>query len=74
MEWKDFAEGAIGAIIGSVLTILGFKSRLDVIEKIVAGIEKDCEELEAETLAMFREIRDDIKGLIAKTGERRSDD
>lgn len=70
-EWTDFVEGGVGAIIGSVLTILGFRSRLDKSEIKQAGIEKDCTELKTEMLAMFSEIRKDIKKLIEKTAQGR---
>lgn len=67
MDWKDCVLGMLGAIIGSVTTALGMGSRIH-------SIEKDCAELKAETLAMFHEIRGDIKDLISKTGERRRED
>lgn len=67
MDWAEYIEGGIGAIIGSALTILGFRSRLD-------GVEKDCMELKTDTNVMLTEIRGDIKKLIEKTGERRKGD
>ena len=59
MDWSDYTQGGIGAIIGSILTVLGFKGRLN-------QVEKDCEALKKESHAMFREIRDDIKQLLGK--------
>jgi hypothetical protein len=73
-EYKEYAEGGIGAIVGSLMTIIGFKSRLDKAEVKQDEIEKDCAELKAETLAMFREIRKNINDLITKTTNRRADD
>lgn len=64
MEWKDYLLGMFGAMIGSVATALGMGSRIH-------GVEKDCAELKKETLAMFHEIRGDIKNLIAKIGDQR---
>lgn len=78
MDWSDYTQGGLGAImgtvVGSVLTVLGFRSRLDKAEVKQAEIEKDCSELKAETLAMFLEIRKDIKNLIERSGERRRED
>lgn len=71
MEWSDYAGGGIGAIFGSLVTILGFRSRLDKAELKQSEVEKDCAELKTETLTMFYEIREDIKKLISKTADRR---
>lgn len=75
MAWSDYTQGGLGAILGSVfgsvLTVFSFRSRLDRAEVKQAEIEKDCAELKAETLAMFYEIRKDIKNLIERSGERR---
>ena len=67
--------GGIGAVIGVVISFLGFKSRLDIMEKRVEnsvsegtchaameGIEKVMD-LQAE---LMTEMRDDIKELIRK--------
>lgn len=54
-------------MIGSVATALGMGSR-------IKAVEKDCEDLKSEALAMFLEIRNDIKNLIEKSGERRKGD
>lgn len=67
ITWTDYTEGGIGAIIGAVLVALGLKSRIN-------NIEKNYHEFKAETQEMFKEIRDDIKTLIEKSAERRSDD
>jgi gas vesicle protein len=67
MEWKDYFIGMLGAIIGSVATALGMGAR-------IKAIEKDCSELKAETLAMFLEIREDVKKLLVKSGNRREGD
>lgn len=74
MNWLEYLEGGIGAVIGSVLTVLGFKSRIDKAEIKQDEIEKDCAELKSETLAMFSVIREDIKRLIEKTARRREGD
>ena len=65
MDWKEYIIGMMGAVIGSVVTALGMGSR-------VKAVEKNCDELKIETLAMFSEIRKDIKKLIEKTAERRT--
>jgi len=67
MNIADYTEGGIGALVGAGLAILGFKSRLN-------NIEAKHQEFKIETQSMFKEIRDDIKTLIEKTGHRRSDD
>ena len=67
MDWEDYIIGMMGAMMGSVATALGMGSR-------IKAVEKDCTELKAETLAMFLEIRKDIKNLIEKSGERRRGD
>ena len=67
MNISDYTEGGIGAILGAGLAILGFRSRLN-------GIESNYHEFKTETQEMFKEIRDDIKTLIEKSAERRSDD
>jgi hypothetical protein len=67
MDWKDYIIGMLGAMIGSVATALGMGSR-------IKAVEKDCEDLKSEALAMFLEIRNDIKNLIEKSGERRRGD
>lgn len=74
MGWPDFIEGGLGAIIGSIITILGMGSRLK-------NVEENCRKLKEDMLDVVKEIkadnaitREDIKKLIAKTGERRSDD
>lgn len=67
LEWREFAEGGIGAVFGAVLIVVGLKSRLD-------GIERRHTEFREETQAMQKEIRDDIKMLISKTVGRRKGD
>lgn len=59
MDWTDYTQGGIGAIIGSVLTVLGFKSR-------IKNIEERHTELKEETHTMFKEIRADIKELLSR--------
>ena len=59
MDWSDYTQGGIGAIIGSVLTVLGFRGRLN-------NLEDKCESLKEESHAMFKEIRDDIKKLLSR--------
>lgn len=59
IDWSDYTQGGIGAIIGSILTVLGFRGRLDT-------IERNHDELKKETHAFFKEIRDDIKILLAR--------
>lgn len=61
MDLTEYTQSGIGAIIGSALTILGFRGRLE-------NIEDRHKELKEETHLMFIEIRTDIKTLI----ERRS--
>ena len=74
MEWSDFAEGGLGAIIGSVLTALGMGNRLK-------NVEEDYRNLRKEMLIVIKEIkadnvivREDIKKLIEKTASRRGSD
>jgi len=67
MNIADYTEGGIGALVGAGLAILGFRSRLN-------NIEANHQEFKMETQSMFKEIRDDIKTLIEKTGHRRTDD
>ncbi|MCK4815073.1 hypothetical protein KA005_04825 [bacterium] len=67
VDLMDYAGGGIGAIVGAGLTILGFRNRLN-------NIENNHHEFKAETQLMFKEIRDDIKTLIEKAGNRRGDD
>lgn len=59
MDWTDYTQSGIGAIIGSALTVLGFKGRLK-------NIEEKHDELKKETHAMFNEIRADIKELLKR--------
>lgn len=67
MNLGDYTEGGIGAILGAGLAILGFRGRLN-------GIEQSHQEFKKETKIMFREIRADIKTLIAKSANRRIGD
>jgi len=74
MDWPNFAEGSLGAVIGSVLTAIGMGYRLN-------NVEKDCRDLRKEMLVIVQEIkndnaitREDIKDLIAKTASRRGGD
>lgn len=64
IDWSNHIDGGIGAIIGSALTILGFKSRLE-------NIEERHKELKEETHLMFLEIRTDIKTLIDRRSTKR---
>lgn len=87
MDWNDFTSGGIGALIGSVLMVAGFRGRLNILEKEAIARQKECDalwaqckeirqeckELRDETLAVNREIRNDIKELIKKTAQRRED-
>jgi len=59
MDWTDYTQGGMGAVIGSIVTVLGFRRRLD-------DIEKDHESLKTETHDMFKEIRRDIKELLKR--------
>lgn len=74
MNWTDFGEGAVGAVIGSIMTALGMGYRLK-------NVEEDCRDLRKEMLVIVKEIkldnsitREDIKKLIAKTASRRGSD
>lgn len=67
MDMPEYTQGGIGAIFGAGLAILGFRNRLN-------NIEINHQEFKNETQSMFKEIRDDIKTLIEKSGNRRSDD
>lgn len=67
MDFMEYAEGGIGALVGGVLVALGLKSKIN-------NIEANHHEFKTETQSMFKEIRDDIKELIEKTSERRSGD
>lgn len=67
MDFMEYAEGGVGALVGGVLVALGLKSRIN-------NIEKNYHEFKSETQEMFKEIRDDIKTLIEKAGERRGND
>lgn len=66
MELNDLTSGGIGAVIGAVAVVCGFRSRMDT-------LEKEHIILRMETQKMFKEIRSDIKKLIAKTAERREE-
>jgi hypothetical protein len=67
MDFLDYTEGGIGALVGGVLVALGLKGKIN-------NIEINHQEFKIETQSMFKEIRDDIKTLIEKSGNRRSDD
>lgn len=67
MDFMEYAEGGVGAIVGAILVALGLKSRIN-------NIEANYHEFKTETQSMFKEIRDDIKTLIEKAGERRGND
>ena len=66
MDWNDFTSGGVGALIGAVAVVCGFRSRM-------TNIEKEYFQLRIENQKMFKEIRDDVKLLIAKTAERRKE-
>jgi hypothetical protein len=67
VDFLDYTEGGIGALVGGVLVALGLKCKIN-------NIEINHQEFKIETQSMFKEIRDDIKTLIEKSGNRRSDD
>jgi hypothetical protein len=67
VDFLDYTEGGIGALVGGVLVALGLKGKIN-------NIEINHQEFKIETQSMFKEIRDDIKTLIEKSGNRRSDD
>jgi hypothetical protein len=67
VDFLDYTEGGIGALIGGVLVALGLKSK-------ISNIEINHQEFKIETQSMFKEIRDDIKTLIEKSADRRSGD
>lgn len=88
IDGGDFASGGIGALFGSIVTILSFRGRLKLLEKESLDRQKECsalwteckllrtecKELRIESLAVSKDIQDDIKNLIEKTAQRRRED
>ena len=85
MDWNDFTSGGVGAVCGSIITIVGFRGRLNNLEKECGllreecktlwkeckALREECKDVRKETLGMFGTIQGDIKGLIAKAAQRR---
>ena len=61
MDWGDFSSGGIGALFGSIITIIGFRGRLTLLEKRYDDLKEECKFLRQETLFMFEKIQEDCK-------------